>query len=241
MEIIPAIDIIDGKCVRLSKGDYTRKTVYGDSPVEIARTYQEAGIKRLHLVDLDGAKAKKVVNLDVLEAIASNTTLRIDFGGGVQSTEDLKRVFTAGAAQVTGGSIAVKHPEIFQDWLREFGSEKVILGADVSNGKVAVSGWQERSDWDLFDFIDYYAEKAVKYVICTDVSKDGMLQGPAIDLYQELVKRYPEQSIIASGGVSCFEDLTALETTGVSGVIVGKAIYEGKITLSQLAEFSNVD
>lgn len=241
MQIIPAIDIIDGKCVRLSKGDYSQKTIYRDNPVDVASELEQAGIKKLHLVDLDGAKTKQVVNLKVLQDIASKTALKVDFGGGVQSTEDLQRVFEAGASQVTGGSVAVKNPELFLDWLEQYGPEKIILGADVQDRKVAVSGWQEQSAWDLFDFIDRYVKKNIKYVICTDVSKDGMLQGPAVDLYSEMTTRYPELSIIASGGVSCYQDLRELKKTGVSGVIVGKAIYEGKISMEQLAEFTDAD
>ena len=241
MQIIPAIDIIDGKCVRLSKGDYSQKTIYRDNPVDVASELEQAGIKRLHLVDLDGAKAKQVVNLKVLQEITSRTTLKVDFGGGGQSNEDLQRVLEAGASQVTGGSIAVKNPELFISWLEQYGPEKIILGADVHDRKVAVSGWQEQSAWDLFDFIDSYVKKNIKYVICTDVSKDGMLQGPAVDLYSEMTTRYPELSIIASGGVSCYQDLELLTRTGVTGVIVGKAIYEGKISMDQLAEFTDAD
>jgi len=237
MDIIPAIDIIEGKCVRLSKGDFKRKTVYRASPMEMARELQDAGIKRLHLVDLDGAKAKKVINLKVLRDISRKTNLEVDFGGGVQSREDLLKVFEAGAKQVTGGSIAVKNPELFEGWLNEFGSEKIILGADVDNGKIAISGWQEQSNWTIEDFLDYYLQKGVHQVICTDVSKDGLLQGPAVGLYRKLAKAYPELSIIASGGVGVLQDLKDLKSTGVAGAIVGKAIYEGKITLKELSEF----
>lgn len=237
MDIIPAIDIIDGKCVRLSKGDFKRKTVYRASPMEMARELQDAGIKRLHLVDLDGAKAKKVINLKVLRDISRKTNLEVDFGGGVQSREDLLKVFEAGAKQVTGGSIAVNNPDLFEGWLNEFGSEKIILGADVANGKIAISGWQEQSNWTIEDFLDYYLRKGVRQVICTDVSKDGLLQGPAVGLYRKLAKAYPELSIIASGGVGVLQDLKDLTSTGVAGAIVGKAIYEGKITLKELSEF----
>lgn len=237
MDIIPAIDIIDGKCVRLSKGDFKRKTVYRASPMEMARELQDAGIKRLHLVDLDGAKAKKVINLKVLRDISRKTNLEVDFGGGVQSREDLLKVFEAGAKQVTGGSIAVNNPDLFEGWLNEFGSEKIILGADVANGKIAISGWQEQSNWTIEDFLDYYLRKGVRQVICTDVSKDGLLQGPAVGLYRKLAKAYPELSIIASGGVGVLQDLKDLKSTGVAGAIVGKAIYEGKITLKELSEF----
>jgi phosphoribosylformimino-5-aminoimidazole carboxamide ribotide isomerase len=237
MDIIPAIDIIEGKCVRLSKGDFKRKTVYRASPMEMARELQDAGIKRLHLVDLDGAKAKKVINLKVLRDISRKTNLEVDFGGGVQSREDLLKVFEAGAKQVTGGSIAVNNPDLFEGWLNEFGSEKIILGADVANGKIAISGWQEQSNWTIEDFLDYYLQKGVRQVICTDVSKDGLLQGPAVGLYRKLAKAYPELSIIASGGVGVLQDLKDLKSTGVAGAIVGKAIYEGKITLKELSEF----
>lgn len=237
MDIIPAIDIIEGKCVRLSKGDFKRKTVYRASPMEMARELQDAGIKRLHLVDLDGAKAKKVINLKVLRDISRKTNLEVDFGGGVQSREDPLKVFEAGAKQVTGGSIAVNNPDLFEGWLNEFGSEKIILGADVANGKIAISGWQEQSNWTIEDFLDYYLQKGVRQVICTDVSKDGLLQGPAVGLYRKLAKAYPELSIIASGGVGVLQDLKDLKSTGVAGAIVGKAIYEGKITLKELFEF----
>lgn len=237
MDIIPAIDVIGGKCVRLSKGDYQQKIVYRDNPLEMALEFQDAGIKRLHLVDLDGAKAKKVINLEVLKNISSNTNLEIDFGGGVQSRDDLLKVFDAGAKQVTGGSIAVKNPDQFEGWLNEFGAEKIILGADVKNEKIAISGWQEQSEWNLSDFLDYYLQKGIRQVICTDVSKDGLLQGPAISLYKWLAKAYPQLSIIASGGVSSMQDLRDLKFSGVAGVIVGKAIYEGRITLNELSKF----
>jgi phosphoribosylformimino-5-aminoimidazole carboxamide ribotide isomerase len=241
MEVIPAIDIIDGKCVRLSEGDYNRMKVYAEDPLEVAQEFERWGVKRLHLVDLDGAKAKRVINLPVLQRIADNTNLVIDFGGGVKSTEDLSRVFEAGAKQVTGGSIAVNQPALFESWLNEFGSERIILGADVKNGMVAINGWQQHSDWELNKFIQYYAQKGVTYVICTDVSKDGMLRGPALDLYGQLIADFPKLSVVASGGVSCYDDLVSLKEVGVAGAIVGKAIYERKITLAQLSEFSNAD
>jgi len=205
--------------------------------MEMARELQDAGIKRLHLVDLDGAKAKKVINLKVLRDISRKTNLEVDFGGGVQSREDLLKVFEAGAKQVTGGSIAVNNTDLFEGWLNEFGSEKIILGADVANGKIAISGWQEQSNWAIEDFLDYYLRKGVRQVICTDVSKDGLLQGPAVGLYKKLVKAYPQLSIIASGGVGVLQDLIDLKSTGVAGAIVGKAIYEGRITLKELSEF----
>lgn len=237
MEIIPAIDIIDGKCVRLSQGDYTQKKEYSAQPLEIARQYEAAGIRRLHLVDLDGAKQKKVVNLAVLEKIASGTNLHIDFGGGVQSDADIERVYNAGAHQVTAGSIAVKKPHLVEQWLQKYGQEKLILGADVKNEKIAISGWAEESKHDLIPFMQDYRQKGFQYVICTDVSKDGMLQGPAFSLYNKIQNALPEMKVIASGGVSHTEDLRQLHNNNVFGVIIGKAIYEGKIQLKDLQEF----
>lgn len=237
MEIIPAIDIIDGKCVRLSQGDYTQKKEYSAQPLEIAKAYENAGIRRLHLVDLDGAKQKKVVNLPVLEKIAAGTNLHIDFGGGVQSDEDIERVYNAGAQQVTAGSIAVKNPELVEQWLQKYGSEKLILGADVKGEKIAISGWAEESEHDLIPFLQTYKQKGFQYVICTDVSKDGMLQGPAFALYEKIQNALPEMKVIASGGVSQLSDLQQLHNANVYGVIIGKAIYEGKIELKDLQEF----
>ena len=237
MEIIPAIDIIDGKCVRLSQGDYTQKKEYSAQPLEIAKAYEDAGIRRLHLVDLDGAKQKNVVNLAVLEKIATGTNLHIDFGGGVQSNEDIERVYNSGARQVTAGSIAVKNPELVQQWLQNYGREKIILGADVKGEKIAISGWAEESDHDLIPFLLNYRQKGFQYVICTDVSKDGMLQGPAFNLYEKIQNALPEMKVIASGGVSQLSDLHKLQIANVYGVIIGKAIYEGKIELTDLQEF----
>jgi phosphoribosylformimino-5-aminoimidazole carboxamide ribotide isomerase len=237
MEIIPAIDIIDGKCVRLSQGDYAQKKEYSAQPVEIAKAYEDAGIRRLHLVDLDGAKQKKVVNLPVLEKIAAGTKLLIDFGGGVQSDEDIELVYNAGAQQVTAGSIAVKNPELVEQWLQKYGSEKLILGADVKGEKIAISGWAEESDHDLIPFLQTYRQKGFQYVVCTDVSKDGMLQGPAFALYEKIQNALPDMKVIASGGVSQLADLHVLQDAGVYGVIIGKAIYEGKIELKDLQEF----
>lgn len=237
MEIIPAIDIIDGKCVRLSQGDYTQKKEYSAQPLEIARQYEAAGIRRLHLVDLDGAKQKKVVNLPVLEKIAAGTKLHIDFGGGVQSDEDIERVYNAGAQQVTAGSVAVKNPELVEQWLQKYGHEKLILGADVKGEKIAISGWAEESDHDLIPFLQTYRQKGFQYVICTDVSKDGMLQGPAFSLYNKIQNALPELKVIASGGVSQADDLRQLQQKNVYGVIIGKAIYERKIELKDLQEF----
>lgn len=234
MEIIPAIDIIDGKCVRLTKGDYNQKTEYNDNPVEVAQEFEAAGIKRLHLVDLDGAKAKKVVNLDVLKNIANETNLAIDFGGGVQSTQDLEKVFNAGASQVTGGSIAVKNEALFTEWIYEFGGDKIILGADVKDEQIVIHGWEEKADWQIYDFLEHYLEKGLRHVICTDVSKDGALQGPSTELYIKILDRFPTIKLIASGGVSNLYDLEELDKIGVYGAIIGKAIYEKRISLSEL-------
>ena len=238
MQLIPAIDIIDGKCVRLTQGDYNQKKEYNSNPLEVAKAYEDAGIRRLHLVDLDGAKQKKIVNLKVLEKLASQTGLHIDFGGGVQSDEAIRSAFDAGAKQVTGGSIAVKQPALFEKWLQEWGSEKIILGADVKDGQIAVSGWQESSDKELFRFLEDYLKKGVSYVICTDVSKDGLLQGPSTALYEQIIQQFPQLKLIASGGVAGIEDLKELKEKGCWGAIIGKAIYENKISLKELADFN---
>ncbi len=235
IEIIPAIDIIDGKCVRLSQGDYDAKKVYNEDPLEVAKMFQDAGIRRLHLVDLDGAKAKKIVNKAVLEKIASHTSLVIDFGGGVQSDEDIDIAFSSGASMVTGGSIAVRNSELFTSWLEKYGSEKIILGADCKDDKIAVSGWQESTSLDIIPFLNGYTHKGVKKVVCTDISKDGMLQGPSIDLYKRILLAFPDMYLIASGGVSCFQDILDLETAGIPAMILGKAIYENKVTLEELS------
>lgn len=237
MFIIPAIDIIEGKCVRLTQGDYNQKKIYNEDPLEVAKGFEGAGIKKLHLVDLDGAKKKKIVNLKVLEAITRHTALHVDFGGGVQSDEDIQKAFGAGAQQVTGGSIAVKNPELFLSWLDIYGTEKIILGADVKNNQIAISGWQESSDLEIFSFLKSFLEKRIKYVICTDVSKDGLLQGPAFELYDQILSEFPDLKLIASGGVSSLADLEKLSRTNCYGVIVGKAIYEGKVTLKDLSKF----
>lgn len=237
MIIIPAIDLISGKAVRLTKGDYNQKKEYPDSPVEVAKTFEEAGITNLHLVDLDGAKAQEPQNLDVLQSITSNTNLKVDFGGGVKSNESLQAVLNAGAQQITAGSIAAKNPELVYSWLKEFGEEKVILGADVINEKIAISGWQEDSGLDLFPFLERYMAQGVTYCICTDVSKDGMLQGPSVDLYQKILKEFSGLKLIASGGVAELADLKELKDIGVYATIVGKAYYEGRITLEELASF----
>ncbi len=237
MQIIPAIDIIDGHCVRLTKGNYNQVKAYSDDPLDVAKKFEEAGITRLHLVDLDGAKAKHVVNIEVLERICSGTKLKVDFGGGVKSQEDLIKVFNAGAKQVTAGSIAVKEPERVKKWISDHGSEKIILGADVLNEKVMISGWQEASGIDVFEFLADYQEAGAKWVICTDISKDGVMKGPSFQLYQSIIKRFPEMKLIASGGVTSMEDLEQLKTDQLSGAIIGKAFYEGKLSLQQLSSF----
>lgn len=237
MYIIPAIDLIGGKCVRLSQGDYSSKKEYHDDPLEMAMRFEGAGITRLHLVDLDGAKAKKIVNGDVLERICSGTSLQVDFGGGIQADEEIEKAFTLGAKQVTGGSIAVKNPILFDEWITKYGSEKIILGADVKDKKIAVGGWEETTSVDLIPFIQSYFDKGIRYVICTDVAKDGLLQGPSVDLYQEILQEIPELKLIASGGVSSVKDLEELEKIGVYGTIVGKAYYEGRVSLEELAKF----
>lgn len=235
IEIIPAIDIIDGKCVRLSQGDYNIKKVYNENPLEVAKMFEDAGIKRLHLVDLDGAKEKKIINYPVLENIAKHTTLTIDFGGGVQSAEDIKIALRSGAKMVTGGSVAVRDRELFTTWIKEYGADTIILGADAKEKKIAVSGWQEATNLDLFDFIADYKKQGITKVICTDISRDGMLQGPSLDLYKEILDKFPDLYLIASGGVSNFQDILDLEKAGIPAVILGKAIYENRITLKELS------
>lgn len=239
IELIPAIDIIDGKCVRLSQGDYDSKKVYNENPVEVARELEDCGIRRLHVVDLDGAASRHIVNYRTLERLAAHTSLTIDFGGGVKSDEDLKIAFESGAAMVTGGSIAVKEPELFCHWLQTYGSERIILGADVKERKIAVNGWKDESACELFPFLQNYVEKGVRKVICTDIGCDGMLQGPSMALYKEILRRHPNLCLIASGGVSCMEDIRTLEAAGVPAVIFGKALYEGRITLKELESFCN--
>lgn len=237
MKIIPAIDIIEGKCVRLSKGDYSTKKVYNEQPLEVARQFEDAGIQHLHLVDLDGAKSSHIVNYKVLETIASKTGLKIDFGGGLKSDEDLRIAFESGANQVTGGSIAVKQPDVFVKWLKDYGSDKIILGADASDGKIAVSGWLEASDQEIIPFIQSYIKQGVSHVISTDIAKDGMLEGPSFDLYRKILEEVKDVKLIASGGISTFEELPKLMEIGSYGTIIGKAIYEGRITLKQLENF----
>lgn len=238
MRLIPAIDIIDGKCVRLSKGDYGTKKIYNENPLEVAKQFEAHGIQYLHLVDLDGAKSKHIVNHKVLESIASQTSLKIDFGGGLKSDEDLKIAFESGASQITGGSIAVKDRKIFLGWLKTYGAEKIILGADANNEKVAVSGWLEESKQDLVPFIQSYQKDGIQYVICTDISKDGMLQGPSFDLYRKILSQTESGlKLIASGGISTFDELPKLAEIGCEGTIIGKAIYENRISLKQLEQY----
>jgi phosphoribosylformimino-5-aminoimidazole carboxamide ribotide isomerase len=237
MEIIPAIDIIEGKCVRLTQGDYAQKTIYNENPLEVAKAFEAAGLKRLHLVDLDGAKAGTVQNWKVLQEIAANTSLIIDFGGGIKQEKDLAIVFESGAAYATIGSLAVKSPTLFVEWLEAFGADKFLLGADVKDRKIAVAGWLETTNISILDFLGDYLSKGVQQVFCTDVSKDGKLEGPSLELYQDILESYPKAYFIASGGVSSLEDLKALKTIGCSGTIIGKAIYEGKISLADLKNF----
>lgn len=234
MHIIPAIDIIDGKCVRLTQGDYSQKKVYNEDPLEVAKAFADAGITRLHLVDLDGARAKHIVNHKVLERIASKTNLHIDFGGGLKKDDDLRIAFECGARQITGGTVAVKDPDLFLSWLERFGPERIILGADVKNGKIAVSGWEEESQEELLPFLERYLAAGVRYAICTDVSKDGLLAGSARELYAEIRAEFPDLQLIASGGVTAIEEVEELREIGCFGAIIGKAIYEGRISLKDL-------
>ena len=236
MRIIPAIDIIDGKCVRLSQGDYAQKTVYNENPLEVAKQFEAAGLRHLHLVDLDGAKARKVVNWKVLQAIVTNTGLKVDFGGGLRTTEDVRKVLECGAAQITAGSIAVSDRETVLQWLTEFGAERIILGADAKDGRIATHGWLDDSGLDVLRFIDDYHRAGIRYVVCTDIAKDGMLQGPSTELYQRILAANKDVSLIASGGVSSIQDLHELKAAGLEAAIVGKAIYEGRITLKELSE-----
>ena len=235
MRIIPAIDIMGGRCVRLKKGDYETKKVYSENPLEVAKMFEDSGIKYLHLVDLDGAKSQQIVNYKILESICTKTNLKIDFGGGLKSNKDLKMAFDCGAHQVTGGSIAVQDPKTFKEWLHEYGSDKIILGADCNKRKIATTGWLETSDLDVVDFIKKYEQDGVRTVICTDIAKDGMLQGTSNKLYDEIMNE-TEVNLIASGGVSKIEDLIVLKEMGCEGAIIGRALYEGKITMSELNE-----
>ncbi len=237
IEIIPAIDLIDGKCVRLSQGDYNQKTVYNENPLEVAKMFETAGIRRLHLVDLDGAKAQHIVNSKVLELIATKTNLVIDFGGGLKSDKDLEIAFNSGASMITGGSIAVKEKATFLNWLEKYGSEKIILGADAKDGKIAVSGWLETTELPVVDFISSYYKEGISKVISTDISRDGMLSGPSFELYAEILGELPEVQIIASGGIATMDDILKLDEMEIPGVITGKAIYENRITLKEIEKF----
>ena len=233
IELIPAIDIINGQCVRLTKGDYNQKTIYG-KPIDMALEFERIGFNRLHVVDLDGAKSKHIVNEAVLKAITTDTNLIVDFGGGIKTDEDIEKAFAAGASMVTVGSIAVTNPDLFMGWLEKYGADRMILGADVRHGKISINGWKEDSTEDLLPFLKKYIDAGVRNVLCTEISKDGTLSGPAIDLYKQVMDAYPELHLIASGGVSSFDDIKALEAAGIPAVVFGKAIYEGRINLHEL-------
>ncbi len=237
IEIIPAIDVIEGKCVRLSQGDYNTKKIYNESPVEVAKEFEAAGIQRLHMVDLDGAKQSKIVNLKTLEAVASQTNLKIDFGGGIKTTNDVESVLNAGAAFFNIGSIAVKQPGIVEGWIVQFGTDKILLGADVKDENIMIHGWQQSANINIINYISAYINKGIKNIFCTDISKDGLLQGASTELYKKILKAFPLLHLIASGGVSVIEDVDELNVIGCSGVIIGKALYEGRIQLSQLKKY----
>ena len=237
IELIPAIDIIDGKCVRLSQGDYDTKKIYNENPLEVAKEFEANGIQRLHVVDLDGAKSSHVVNYKVLDAIAGHTSLTIDFGGGIKTDEDLVIAFENGAHMVTLGSVAVKKPELFKKWLHQYGAEKIILGADVKDNRISVSGWLEEGPQELMPFLTNYTQEGVSKVLCTDISRDGMLQGPSIELYKQVMQRFPTIHLIASGGVSGVDDIIRLDDAGIPAVVFGKALYEGRITMKDLKRF----
>lgn len=239
IELIPAIDIIGGQCVRLTKGDYDQKTVYRNSPAEVAKEFEQIGFKRLHVVDLDGAKSKHIVNEQVLKAITAETNLVVDFGGGIKTDADIEKAFSAGASMVTIGSIAVTDPDRFMGWLEKYGASRIILGADVRNGKISINGWKEDSGEALLPFMKKYIDAGVRNVLCTEIFKDGTLAGPAIDLYKEMMATCPELHLIASGGVSSIDDIKALEVAGIPAVVFGKAIYEGKINLKELWDWQN--
>jgi len=236
IELVPAIDIIEEKCVRLMKGNYDEKTVYGDSPLEMALMFESLGFKRLHIVDLEGAKSKHIVNIDALKSITGKTSLKVDFGGGIKTEDDIKTAFDCGASMVTVGSVAVTHKEMFLKWLDLFGPDKIILGADVRNGKISINGWKEDSDEDIISFLEYYVGRGVKNVLCTDISKDGTLTGPAFPLYAKILKALPGINLIASGGVSSADDVKRLAREGVPSAILGKAIYEGKINMRTIID-----
>jgi phosphoribosylformimino-5-aminoimidazole carboxamide ribotide isomerase len=237
IEIIPAIDILDGKCVRLSKGEYASKKIYSEKPLEVAKAFEDHGLKRLHVVDLDGAKSNHIVNFHTLYEIASNTSLTIDFGGGIKGDADLHIAFDNGASMVTLGSIAVRNPETLLEWIRYYGADRIILGADVKNQKIAINGWEEESEVELNAFLKHYTENGIRQVLCTDINRDGLLQGPSIELYQKILEEFPGLYLMASGGVSSLDDIYQLEQSKVSAVVLGKAIYERKISLKELEQF----
>ena len=238
IELIPAIDIIDGSCVRLTKGDYEQKTVYGN-PLEMARQFEEIGYRRLHVVDLDGAKSRHIVNSKVLSQLSTETSLIIDFGGGIKTDDDIGKAFESGASMVTIGSVAVTHPELLERWLKKYGAERIILGADVRNGRISINGWKEDSEQELLPFLKHYVDMGITNVLCTEISKDGTLSGPAIKLYQSVMEAYPHLHLIASGGVSSIDDIKALDAAGIPAVVFGKAIYEGRINLKELWDWQN--
>lgn len=239
IELIPAIDIMNGQCVRLTKGEYGRKKIYNDNPVEVARSFEAHGFKRLHIVDLDGARSQHIINGDVLKAITSSTNLIIDFGGGIKTDADIRLAFDCGVDFVTVGSLAVKAPELFLSWLEQYGSDKFILGADVAKGKISVNGWQEETSQSLEQFLQFYVTKGIRHILCTDISKDGTLQGPATALYKNIIARYPHIDLIASGGISNVRDFEDLQAAGIPSVVFGKAFYEGKIGWKELETFRN--
>ncbi len=238
MRIIPAIDIINGACVRLTQGDYSQMKVYNSDPLEVAKEFEGHGIQYLHLVDLDGAKSNKIVNWKTLEKICSQTSLKVDFGGGIKTDDAIRIAFECGAEQITGGSIAVKNPKLFSEWLKRYGADKIILGADAKNEKIAVNGWSESTNLDLFSFLESKVTEGIEYVICTDISRDGMLSGSSIELYRKILNQFPEMKLVASGGVNSIEDLKGLAKSGLEGAIVGKAIYEGRISLKELSNLT---
>lgn len=234
IELIPAIDIIEGKCVRLTKGEYSSQKTYSENPLEIAKQLEDIGVKRLHMVDLDGAKSKHIVNHKVLETIANSTSLKIDFGGGIKSDADIHTAFDSGASLVTIGSVATTSPELFMSWINKYGTDKIILGADVRNGMISINGWKEDSQYNLFDFLDKYIEAGIINILCTEISRDGMLEGPATDLYKEIMQRYPNINLIASGGISCMKDIEVLDDNGIPSVVFGKAMYEERISMADI-------
>lgn len=239
IELIPAIDIIDGRCVRLTKGDYDQKTIYSDSPVDIAQKMEAIGFKRLHVVDLDGAKSRHIVNTAALQSITTTTSLTVDFGGGIKTDHDIETAFKNGASMVTIGSVAATAPEMLDMWIERYGADRIILGADVRDGRISINGWKEDSELELLQFLDRYVKRGIRNVLCTDISRDGTLTGPALPLYKDIMKAFPELHLIASGGVSCMEDIEKLDEAGIPAVVFGKAIYEGRIDLKKLWDWQN--